>query len=114
MTKKNLLKYLFVPILSLGGLVFFFVSVNPEGKPLVYIFIPVVLLWIFLFTVVQGLLMVIFKKKSQLRSILSIAGVSTVVLLMLLSGVNQLNVADIILSFSLVMVSSFYFYRMWS
>lgn len=114
MNIKLVLKYLLIPIASLLLLIFFFVSVDPEGKPLIYIFIPVVLLWIFLFSSVQGILMLIFKKKSQLRSILSVTGVSTVVLLLLLSGVNQLTTADIVLSFGLVFVGSFYFYRMWS
>jgi hypothetical protein len=114
MNKKLILKYLLIPIVSLVLLIFFFVSIDPEGKPLIYIFIPVVLLWVFLFTTLQGVLMTIFKNKSQLRSILSVAGVSTIVLLILLSGVNQLTTADVILSFGLVFIGSFYFYRMWS
>jgi hypothetical protein len=114
MNKRNITKHLLLSITSLIGLVLFFISVNPEGKPLIYIFIPVFLVWVFLFTTLQMILMFIFKEKSQLRSILSVAGVSTAVLLLLLSGVNQLTTADIILSFSLVLVSSFYFYRMWS
>jgi hypothetical protein len=114
MNKKAFFKYLLVSILSLVGLVFFLINVNPEGKSLIYVFIPVVLVWLFLFNSSQMILEFVFKKKSQLRSILSVAGVSTAVLLLLLSGLNQLTTADIILSVGLVAVSSFYFYRMWS
>lgn len=114
MNKKVLIKHFIAAILSLFGLVFFLIAVNPEDKPLFYIFVPVVLVWIFLFMVSQIIIAIIFKEKSRIKSILSVSIVSAIVLLLLLSGLNQLTVADIILSTSLVLVASFYFYRMWS
>lgn len=92
----------------------FFLFVQPEGKPLIYIFFPVMLMWIFLFSVVQILMTLLFKNQSTIRSIVSFIGVSTIVLLLLLSGVDQLTVNDIILTSGLVVISGFYFYRMWS
>lgn len=58
--------------------------------------------------------MFIFKEESRIRTLMSIVCVSLTVLLGLLSGVGQLSVSDVILAFSLVVVSTFYFYRMWS
>jgi hypothetical protein len=112
--KKEILKYSLLSFVSLVSLIAFFVQINPEGRPLIYIFVPVVFAWTFLFGVAQSVLTLLFQEKSSLRSILSIAIVSTAVLLLLLSGVDQLTVADIVLSFGLVIMSSFYFYRMWS
>lgn len=114
MNKKLFLKNFLVAILSLSGLIVFLITVNPDDKPLFYVFVPVVLVWIFLFMVSQIIITVVFDKKSRIKSILSVSIVSTIVVLLLLSGLNQLTVADIILSTSLVLVASFYFYRMWS
>jgi hypothetical protein len=114
MNKYFLIKHIAGLVLSLGALVSFFLFVQPEGKPLIYIFVPVVLVWVFLFCLTQIIMGQFFKESSLLRSILSFMGVSSVVLLLLLSGVDQLTTMDIVLSVSLVMISSFYFYRMWS
>jgi hypothetical protein len=114
MNKHFLKKQLAGLIVSFGVLVSFFLFVQPEGKPLIYIFVPVVLVWVFLFCLTQIIMARFFKESSLLRSIVSFMGVSSVVLLLLLSGVDQLTSMDIILSVSLVMISSFYFYRMWS
>jgi len=113
--KKHIInKYLVGLVLSLGLLILFFLFVNPAGKPLVYIFLPVVLVWVFLFCLLQILTNFLFKQRSLLRSILSFMAVSTAVLLLLLSGVDQLTGVDVVLSVGLVLISSFYFYRMWS
>lgn len=106
-------KHILLMITSLTCLVLLFLLVQPEGKPLVYIFFPVVLMWLFLYSVVQVIFGLLFKERSLMRSILAFVGVSFVVLLILLSGVDQLTVTDIVLSSGLVLVSSFYFYRMW-
>jgi hypothetical protein len=114
MNKRKQLHYFILSIISLTALVGFFLLIDPEGKPLVYIFIPVVLIWIVLYSIVQVVTLFFFNEKNTLRSILTVVGVSTIVLLLLLSGVDQLTIADIILSMSLVFVTSFYFYRMWN
>jgi hypothetical protein len=114
MKKHFIKKHIILALSSFSALVLIFINIDPEGKPLVYIFVPVVLVWIFLFSLLQIVLSIFFKQKSLLRSIISFIGVSTVVLMLLLSGVNQLKGIDIILSAGLVIVSSFYFYRMWS
>jgi hypothetical protein len=114
MNKRKQLKHFVLGLVSLAALIGFFLLIDPEGKPLVYIFIPVVLIWIILYSIVQVITIFFFNEKSTLRSILTVVGVSTIVLLLLLSGVDQLTVADILLSMSLVFITSFYFYRMWS
>ena len=114
MNKKSIIKFLLLGLASSVALTSFFILIDPEGKPLVYIFVPVILIWIILYSAVRIILSFVFREKNTLRSILTVVGVSTIVLLILLSGVDQLTIADIILSMSLVLVSSFYFYRMWS
>lgn len=101
-------------IASFTALVLLFLLVQPEGKPLIYIFFPVVLIWLFLFSLVQIIFGMLFSERNLMRSIIAFVGVSFVVLLILLSGVDQLTVTDIVLSSGLVIVSSFYFYRMWN
>jgi hypothetical protein len=113
--KKHIFnKHLAGLVFSLVLLVLFFLYVDPEGKPLVYIFVPVLLAWVFLFCLVQILSGFIFTDRSLLRSILSFVGVSISILLLLLSGVDQLTSIDIVLSVGLVAITTFYFYRMWS
>lgn len=107
-------KRILLLVTSFAVLVGFFFMIDPEGKPLPYIFVPVVLVWVFLFCFVQTIFSLIFNKHSRIRSIISFVGVSMVVLLLLLSGVGQLTTSDIVLSGGLVLISSFYFYRMWS
>jgi hypothetical protein len=114
MNKHFRKKHILLCLSSFSALILLFTNVDPEGKPLIYIFVPVILLWLFLFSLLQIVLTIVFKQRSLLRSIISFIGVSTLVLMLLLSGVNQLTSIDIILSVGLVAVSSFYFYRMWS
>jgi hypothetical protein len=114
MEKHFMVKRLLGMMISFGALTAFFLFVQPEGKPLIYIFLPVLLVWVFLFCLTQIIAAQVFKESSLLQSILSFTGVSMAVLLMLLSGVDQLTTVDIVLSVSLVLISTFYFYRMWN
>lgn len=114
MKKHYIKKRLAILLISFAALTSFFLFVQPEGKSLIFIFIPVVLAWILLFSLVQLLVAMFFKEKSVFRSIISFVGVSLVILLLLLSGVDQLTITDVILASGLVLISGFYFYRMWS
>jgi len=114
MNKKLIKKYSLVVVVSFSAIVASFLLISPENKPLPYIFIPVVLVWVFLFSLVRSLFAVIFKAESRIRTLMVFVCVSLFVLLGLLSGVGQLSVSDVVLAFSLVVVSTFYFYRMWS
>ena len=114
MNKKLITKYTALAIISLSAIIAAFLLIAPEDKPLPYIFIPVVLAWIFLFSSVRVAFALILKKESRIRTLMVFVCVSLLVLLGLLSGVGQLSASDVILAFSLVVVSTFYFYRMWS
>jgi hypothetical protein len=114
MNKKLINKYTIATLVSLIALMSLFMLVNPENKPLPYIFGPVLLAWVFLYSLSRSILSIIYTEDSRVRSLIVFVSVSLVVLLGLLSGVGQLSVSDVILAFSLVAVSTFYFYRMWS
>ncbi len=107
-------KHLLSLLVSLTVLILFFLLIQPEGKPLPYIFVPVLLIWVILYSVTQLMLRIMFKGESRFRSIISFMGVSSIVMLVLLSGVGQLSYSDVILALALVIISGFYFYRMWS
>lgn len=92
----------------------FFVFVSPEGKPLPYIFLPVILTWIMLFSFAQFISKLLFKDSSRVRTVIVFVCVSFAVLILLLSGIGQLTASDIVLASVLVIVSTFYFYRTWS
>lgn len=114
MNKKLIIMHSVLSIISFSAIITMFLLISPQNKPLPYIFIPVVLAWIFLFSLSRVFFAVVFKEESRMRILMSIVCVSLTVLLGLLSGVGQLSVSDVILAFSLVVVSTFYFYRMWS
>jgi hypothetical protein len=114
MMKKLLNRSVLAFAVSSLSLLGFFLLVNPEGKPLPYIFLPVVLIWVMLFSFAQILIKVVFKDTSRMRTVIVFVAVSFIVLLLLLSGIGQLTVSDVVLASVLVMVSTFYFYRTWS
>lgn len=96
MNKKLIRKYTVVALSSLFAIAASFLLISPENKPLPYIFIPVVLVWIFLFSLVRATFAVIFKAESRIRMLMVFVCVSLFVLLGLLSGVGQLSVSDVI------------------
>lgn len=100
-------------LLSLCLLLFFFLFIDPSNRSLVFVFIPVVLFWLLLFFLSQMLIGLFVRRNKRLFTILAIIAVSTVVLLILLSGIGQLSVVDIVLTTCLCIVCSFYFYRSW-
>lgn len=110
-TKKNLVLSM---LISLSVLVIVFTSINPENKPLVYIFLPVVIGWIFLFSLLNLLIILIFREKTRLQGLLTFAVVSSSIILLLLSGIDQLTVRDVLLTAFLALTSAFYFYRSWA
>jgi len=117
MLKQNKRKLLYVYccgfLLSLCALLFFFLFIDPLGRSLVFIFIPVVLFWVLLFCGSQILIRYFVSGDKKAFNIMSLVGISTAVLLILLSGIGQLSGADVVITFCLCIVCSFYFYRSW-
>lgn len=87
--------------------------VDPGGKSLIYIFIPILLSWLLLFSIGKLLLFVFYPKHHSLHTYIVLTLVSMAVLLLLLSGIGQLRVVDIVLITSLTLIIAFYFYRSW-
>lgn len=110
---KKKIKLLAVFTASIGLILLIFVSVNPEGRPLIFIFLPVLLLWAILYSGISLLLEIFVKKTTKAQSVITFVGTSLLVLLFLLSGVGQLTLRDIVLVVSLGIIGSFYFYRTW-
>lgn len=110
---KNKLLLLGLLLLSIFSLALIFLLVSPENKPLLLVFIPVVLVWMALYAFAKLILILIFNKTNRLQNVSVTVGVSFVVLLFLLSGVGQLSVTDLILILILAIISAFYFYRTW-
>lgn len=98
---------------SLLLLVTVFLSVDPEGRPLIFVFVPVLLIWVALYSGAKLSIEVFFKNPSKMHSVIAFVASSFLVLLFLLSGIGQLTLRDVILVLSLGVVSGFYFYRTW-
>jgi len=113
-TKKSMIVYALIATTSLAILVTLITSINPIGKPLLLIFVPVVLGWVFLYALGQCIFILIARRKSKLFSVGYFSLVSVVILLLLLSGMNQLTLRDVLLTVLLAVISGFYFYRSWS
>lgn len=88
--------------------------IDPTNKSVVYILIPVLLVWLASFSVLQVTGLIIFKGQNALYTIFSMVVTSAGVLLMLLSGLGQLSIRDMVLTLLLTLIASFYVYRTWS
>jgi Ca2+/Na+ antiporter len=71
------------------------------------------LFWLLLFCGSQILIRYFVSGDKKAFNIMSLVGISTAVLLILLSGIGQLSGADVVITFCLCIVCSFYFYRSW-
>ena len=107
-------RLLFISVSAFSVLLAFITLVNPRDKNIAYIFVPVVLFWIF----ITSLLLYVANKALKSYSIFSkslVFSLSSVsVLLLLMSGIDQLSLGDVLLSTSLGVIVIFYFYRTWA
>ncbi len=110
---RQKIKLLMMFIASLTVLVLLFILVNPENKPLILIFLPVLLVWITLYSLTKLAVLTFISKPTKLHTVISFMLTSLVVLIFLLSGIGQLTLTDIVLVVLLGSVSGFYFYRTW-
>lgn len=99
---------------SSGLLAVIFLLINPQDKPIAYIFVPVLLVWLILYSVARLALLLFIKEPSKLHVVIASVSVSLLVLLFLLSGIGQLTLPDVVLVVSLGAVCAFYFYRSWT
>lgn len=111
--QKSTLVYGLVAIVSALTLTGLFLGVDPSGKALILIFIPVLLAWLCIFSAVQ-ILTRVFTKPRAILTAMNGTATTAVLLLMLLAGINQLTPTDIVLVLLFASVSGFYLYRTWS
>ena len=103
-----------VGLISFAALASVMLFVDPTNKSVVYILIPVLLVWVTSFCVLQVAGLILFKSQHALYTIFSMVITSAGVLLMLLSGLGQLTLRDMVLTVLLTAIASFYVYRTWS
>ena len=96
------------------SLVAVFGLVNPQDKQIIYIFLPVILIWGLIYSTLMLIIHNVLKITSKLGEIIVFVVSGFVVMLLLLSGIGQLTTGDIVLTTFLATVSTFYFYRSWS
>ena len=110
--RKRVLLSIF--LISLASTALFIVNVDPRGKPLPVLLIPVIITWIMVFTFVKIVSLVFIGKELKLLNVISFAVSTAVIFLLLISGVGELTVGDFVLVVSLVGVGSLYFYKTWA
>ena len=110
-SNKTLVLLSLSSMIALLGLFFF---VNPQGKQIIFIFLPVLMIWVFLFSFLSLMIRVLLKNTSRLGEVIVFVISGLGVMLLLLSGIGQLTSGDIILTVFLAAVSTFYFYRSWA
>lgn len=112
--RTKVIQLIIVIVTSTLALSAVFLLVNPREKPLPYIILPVVIVWILLFSVLRALALIVRKRETRLTKIILFSVTSMAVLLLLLAGIGQLQPVDIALVSALAILLSFYFYRSWS
>lgn len=110
---KEKIKFLIVFIASSALLISIFVLINPENKPIFYVFIPVLLMWVTLYALARLILSFLVNNSTKLQKVFIFVGCSLLILLLLLSGIGQLTIRDVVLVLCLAVIGGFYFYRSW-
>ena len=112
MIKNKLVPHLAVSSVSLAVLLLFITNVDPADKPLPYILVPIILFWIFVYALLN-LLVLLLSESTKLKRIIIFATTSAIVFMLTISGVGGLSLWDITLVITLVFIMTFYFYRTW-
>lgn len=112
--KKNVYKNIATLIVACVALLMTLIFINPSEKSIIFVFIPIVLVWVMLFSVCRIYILLFVRHNAKLYTVLSFVAVSVVILLLLMSGIGQLKVVDIALVGLLACISAFYFYRSWA
>jgi hypothetical protein len=118
MVNKFLYSKRFIGVLFVASstvLITILTLIDPTGRPVIYTFLPIIVTWVVLITLIQLIfLFFLTGKPKRLFMILNILAVSIGMLMFLMSGLGQLTGRDVLLSISLVVICTFYFYRSWS
>ncbi len=90
-------------------LLVFMTSVNPNSAPVAFILVPIILSWVFIYSVTRVVVEYVLKRGSG--KVFSILVATGCVVALLLSGLGQLAVRDILLMAILGIVGVFYYER---
>lgn len=103
-----------VALISLGGLLVVLVSTRPSEDNFGLSFVPLLFLWVLLYSGSGLLMRVVFRTmRSSLSQMIRIAGASSVVLTVMFNALGQLSTLDVVVLLLLVTLGSFYFSRTW-
>lgn len=95
-------------------LIVFLVSTRPSEDNFGLSFVPLLFLWVLLYSVSGLLMRVLFKNmRSSLSQMIRIAGASSAVLVVMFNALGQLSLIDVVVLLLLVSLGSFYFSRTW-
>lgn len=99
---------------SLAGLIVFLISTQPSEHNFRLSFVPLLFLWIFLYSIVGIFVRLLFRSmRRSLSQVIRIAAASSIVLLIMFRALGQLSAIDIFVMLALVVLGSFYFSRTW-
>ena len=113
---KNLFKKATYPlacIISVCGLVIFMISTNPSETNFMISFIPLILVWVIIFTLSVILMRLLKFISVSLTKIVAVTLASTTTLLIMFSALGDLAFFDIALILALATIGVFYFLRSW-
>lgn len=111
--KSKKLVYVSLSLVSTTLLLFVFTVVEPPENNLLIVFIPLLSVWVLVFSVVHLLIDVLTQSKFRLGNALSASIASSTVLLFMFSALGDVSVFDVGLLMSLTAVGVFYVRRTW-
>ena len=99
---------------SLALLIVFLVSTSPSEDNLVISFIPLILLWVFVYFasgfVAHDLLR---RGRSAAIGLMRVSTASSAMLIVMFSALGQLSIVDVVALIALSVLGTFYFNRTW-
>ncbi len=95
------------------GSSYFLLFVNPRNKPFSVILLPIIFIWITGYSLLMLVFGLLIKKWKRTYTIVVTVLISLIVSLLLLSGVGQLSLIDVLLTSALTIIGAFYFSRSW-
>lgn len=112
---KNSHFYALVGVLSFSfvALLVFLMSFNPSEIGFFGTLVPLVLLWIFIFSTLRISFFVLGRRSTSVFRFLSVIIPSVIVLSLMFSALGEVSVLDVLLLFVLASLGNFYLVRTW-
>jgi len=101
-------------VVSAVALALFLVLTQPSEHNFRLSFVPLLFLWIFLYSLSGILIRIAFRTmRHSLSQVIRISAASSAVLLIMFRALGQLSPVDVFVMLALVALGSFYFSRTW-